>query len=202
MTNRTIQEILQEFGSKSAGILNGYHDTLDEIKAQREPEAGGYLDRLTGAQKVGLLRDQAMERAGEATRQAREDYAAEVERYQEELSGRVGHLRSRLYKVEDARVLSDAARASDAELGAMLELAAQAGNAELGRAVFVAAEQRGLGDLMSSYFDRVEPGAREFYQEWAEAPPPEMLTRQAESVETLLPSPTFDELMPWAAAMS
>jgi hypothetical protein len=40
MTNRTIQDIQQEFGRKSARILNGYHDTLDEIKAQRQPKAG------------------------------------------------------------------------------------------------------------------------------------------------------------------
>ncbi len=198
---RTIQEIQQEFGSKSAGILNAYHDVLDEIKAQREPEAVGYLDRLSGAQRMGLLREQAMERSGEATRQAREDYLAEVESYHEELSRRVENLRSRLFKAEDAGALSRAALASDAELGTLMALAAQAGNAELGRAAFVAAEQRGLGDVMAAFFDKVDPEARGLYGEWREIPPPEMLTRQRESVETLLPGPTLDELKPWAAAM-
>lgn len=202
--SRTIQEIKEEFSTSSASILNGYHDTLAEIKAGREPEAGGYLDKLTDEQRMSLLREQKMERAEEATRQAREDYTAELQRYHKELMGRRDYLRERLYKVEDAGALSRAALARDAELGTLLELAAQASNPELGRAAFVAAEQRGLGDLMAAYFDRIDPEARELYQEWAQIPPQEILDRQRESVERLLPSgaPTPDELMPRATAFS
>ncbi len=200
--SKTIQEIKEEFGTSSASILNGYHDTLAAIKAGREPEAGGYLDKLTDEQRMSLLREQKMERAEEATRQAREDYTAELQRYHKELMGRVDYLGERLYKVEDAGALSRAALATDTELGAMLELAAQASNPELGRAVFVATVQRGLGDLMAAYFDRIDPEAREFYQEWTQIPPQEILDRQHESVERLLPEPNADELMPRAVAFS
>jgi hypothetical protein len=199
---KTIHEIKEEFGSTGAGTLNYYQDTLTQIAQEREPEAGGYLDRLTDEQRMSLLREQKMERAGEITRQAREEYAAEVERYHAELSGRVEYLKGWLFKVEDAGALSRAALATDTELGTLLEIAAHAGNAELGRAVFVAAEQRGLGDLMAAYFDRVDPEGRELYQEYSEVPPPEILTRQRESVETLLPEPDPDRLMPPARAMT
>ena len=94
-----------------------------------------------------LLGEQKMEGAGEVTRQAREDYAAEVGRYHKEISSRVDRLRSRLFKVEDAGALSSAALASDAELGAMLELAAQAGNPELGRRSWL----RSRGDSETSW---------------------------------------------------
>ncbi len=64
----------------------------------------------------------------------------------------------------------------------------------------MAAEQRGLGDLMASYFDQVAPEARELYQEWAEVPPPEVLERQLGSIETILPEPDPERLMPLARA--
>lgn len=200
MSDKTIHEIKEEFGSSGPAALNRYHETLAAIAAERDPEEGRYLDRLPPQERMRLMREQKAERAGDLTRQAREDYAAEVSKYHAELAERTDYLKGRLFRVEDAGALSRAALATDTELGAMLELAAHAGNAELGRAVFVAAEQRGLGDLMASYFDRVEPEARELYQEWAEIPPPEILTRQRESVETILPELNPDRLMPTAAA--
>jgi hypothetical protein len=60
--------------------------------------------------------------------------------------------------------------------------------------VFVAAEGRGMGDLMAQYFDRLNPGGRELYEEYSEIPPPESLERQAKGVETVIPDP--DRLMP------
>lgn len=201
MSERTIHEINEEFSSTGPGILNSYLESLNEIKAQREPEAGGYLDRLTGQQRRDLLRDQKMERALEITGSAREEYAAELERYHDELGKRVDYLKGRLFKVEDAGAGARAALATDTELGTLLEYAARSGNAELGRAVFVAAEQRGLGDLMASYFDRMDPEARELYQEWSEVPLQEILTRQKVSTETLLPDPDPERLMQPAQAM-
>ncbi len=193
---KTLKETMAKFGSSGAGTFNCYYEHLAELTAKREPEAGGYLDRLTAEQRMSLLREQKTERAREITRQAREDYAAEAERYHGELSRRTEYLRGRLFKVEDAGALSRAALATDAELGAMLELAAHAGNAGLGRAVFVASEQRGLGDLMAAFFDRIDPEGRELYQEYTEIPPPEILERQARSVEALIPDPDPDRLMP------
>jgi hypothetical protein len=56
--------------------------------------------------------------------------------------------------------------------------------------VFVAAEGRGMGDLMAQYFDRLNPGGRELYEEYSEIPPPESLERQAKGVETVIPDPS------------
>jgi hypothetical protein len=195
MSDKTIPEIKEAFARSGASTLNRYHERLAEIAQEREPEAGGYLERLTDEQRASLLREQKTERAGEITQRAREDYAAEVERYHAELSKRAGYLKGRLFKVEAAGALSRAALATDAELGAMLELAAHAGNAELGRAVFVASEQRGLGNLMAAFFDRIDPECRELYEEYAEIPPPEILERQTDSVETLIPEPDPERLM-------
>jgi hypothetical protein len=36
-------------------------------------------------------------------------------------------------------------------------------SALVARAVFVAAESRGLGDLMSAFFEKVDPDARDLY---------------------------------------
>jgi hypothetical protein len=143
MSEKTIHEIKGDFGSEGAAILNSYHDSLNQIKAQREPEAGGYLDRLTDEQRMSLLREQKAEQTREIHSPTVETYRAEIERYHEELFGRVGYLKDRLFKVEDAGALSRVALATDNELGTLLEIAAHAGNTELGRAVFVAAEQRG-----------------------------------------------------------
>jgi len=193
---KTLKEIKAEFGSSGARTFNCYYEHLAEITAKREPEASGYPDRLTDEQRTNVLREQKMEQAGEITQRAREDYDAEVERYHAELSERADYLKERLVKVEDAGALSKAALATDAELGAMLELAAHAGNAESDRAVFVASEQRGLGDLMASFFYRIDSEGRELYEEWTEIPPSEILGRQTDSVESLIPDPDPDHLMP------
>lgn len=195
---RTIREIREAFGAASGAIVNGHHATIAEITAETEPAEGRYLDRLSGAERMGLMREQKAERARESKSAATEAYVAEVERYQKELSARTDRLRGRLFKVEDAGALSRAALASDAELGALLEIAAAAGNADLGRAVFVASEQRGLGDLMARYFDGLDPEARELYGEWTEVPPAEVLERQREDVEVLIPEPDPERLMPVA----
>ncbi len=199
---RTIHEIKEAFGQSGGAILNGHLDTVEQITAETDPEVGRYLDRLPARERRNLMREQKTKRARESHEAAVKEYTAEVERYHEELSERVEYLRGRLFKVEAAGALSRAALASDTELGTLLEIAAHAGNAELGRAVFVASEQRGLGDLMARYFDRLDGEARTLYAEWVEVPPAEVLERQAspESVETLLPAPDPDRLMPTATA--
>ncbi len=78
----------------------------------------------------------------------------------------------------------------------MLNIATHAGNQDLARAVFVAAEQRGLGDLMARYFDEVDPEARALYQEWTELPSAEALKRKSEKLPTLVQKPDPDRLMP------
>ena len=197
---RTIREIKEAFGQSGAKIVNGHHETRLKIAAETEPAEGRYLDRLSFGERRGIMVEQKTGRVGESVRESREAYTAEVERYHKELSGRQDFLKGRLFGVGDAGALSRAALATDAELGAMLEISAHAGNAELGRAVFVASEQRGLGDLMARYFDRVDPDARDLYGEWTEIPPSEVLERQLESVEALIPEPDPAGLMPPAPA--
>jgi hypothetical protein len=192
---KTIVQIREEFGAKSAAILNDYQEELAEVKAMRTPSDGAYLDRLSGDQRMGLLREQKTEQATSLTEQASKAYTEEVEAYHAAIAKRADYIREHLFKVEDAGALSRAATATDAELGAMLEIAALSQNAELGRAVFVAAEQRGLGDLMAAYFDKINPEGRELYAEWSEVPPQEILERQLQNVGAILPDVSADSLM-------
>ncbi len=200
MSERTIHEIREAHGETAASILNAHNEFLGEIAAERGPEEGRYLDRLSGQERMRLMREQKTERARESQRAAKEAYTAEIERYRAELSARVGYLRGRLFKVEDAGALSRAALATDTELGTLMEIATHAGNVELGRAVFVASEQRGLGNLMTRYFEQLDPEARELYEEWTRVPPAEVLERQIQSIETVIPEPDPHRLMPTATA--
>jgi hypothetical protein len=194
---KTIYEIAEQFSSEGPSVINNYYTELDEIRGIRQSEAGSYLDRLTDEQRMGLLRDQKMEKATESYEHAFARYEGQVEYHESQLEKRGNYITGELFKVEDAGALARAATASDAELGAMLELAAQAQNAELGRAVFVAAEQRGLGNLMKDYFDKLNPEGRELYEEYLAIPSPEILERRRD-IESILPAPNPDELMPRA----
>jgi hypothetical protein len=195
---KTIQEIKGEHSTKIGDLMNSYMDRKDEIAALREVESGGYLDRLTDEQKANLLLEQKMEKATAVHEDAAEKYVAQLEGYRTELEKRKGYIKEHLFKVEDAGALSRAATATDAELGAMLEIAALSQNAELGRAVFVAAEQRELSGVMLNYFEKINPEGRELYAEWCEIQPQEVLDRQLENVATVLPPPDPNGLMPLA----
>lgn len=83
--------------------------------------------------------------------------------------------------------------------GQWVPLASVAGNIPA-PTVFVASEQRGLGDLMARYFDRIDPEGRDLYGEWTEIPPSEVLERQLDSVEALIPEPDSAGLIPPATA--
>jgi hypothetical protein len=200
MSDKTIHQIREEFASAASGVLSNFHARRDEIRSQRQPEARAYLDRLNDEQRMSLLREQMMEQLTDLTEESREAYAAEVEEYHDALSKRTAFLKESLFKVEDAGALSRAALATDTELGTLLELASTAGNKELGKAAFVAAQQRGLGNLMSDYFDKVDPEGRGLYAEWKEIPPAELLERQTDSVDMIIPSPEVDSVIPPATA--
>src|SRR5215211_3057709 len=200
MSDKTVSEIQQAFTESTANVLGGYFDQIDRLKAQRDLEEGRYLDQLSPEQRQSTLRNEKHQKATELTEKTREAYAAEVEQFHSALAKRTEHLMERLFKVEDAGALSRAALATDAELGVLSELATRADNKELAKAVFVAAEQRGLGEHMASYFDQIDPEARELYSEWSELPPAEALERQADNVDAVLPIPDPDSLMPRAQA--
>jgi len=53
-----------------------------------------------------------------------------------------------------------------------------------------------IAALVARYFDEVDPEARDLYNEWLEAPNPQVLERQIEGVETIVHRPSVDELMP------
>ncbi len=193
---KTIQEIKQEHGSRAAEIALGYQDTLTEIRNRMELEDSPYSDRLTDEERFRILREEKAEMAQEAHHKAREAYAKEVERYAGEVAQRRTQLKGRLFGVEGSEALARAATASESELGSMLDIAAQAGSEDLARAVFVAAENRGLGDLVGRYFDEVDHEARSLYGEWSELPSEEQLERQRENVERVIQPPDYDRLMP------
>lgn len=88
--------------------------------------------------------------------------------------------------------------ASDDELTSLLDIASRAGNKDLAKAVFVAAEQRGLGEHMATYFDQIDPDASELYSEWTEIPDEEVLERQADNVDVVVYGADPDSLMPTA----
>jgi hypothetical protein len=200
---KTVHEIKEEHGRNAAAILTDYQDTTDQIRAEREPEEGAYLDRLTPQQRMGLLREQKAGRADEAHRQTLGAYREEVERYHDELAQRRTHLKGRLFGVEGpdgAAALSRTVLASEGELSAYLDVAIQAGNKDLARAAFVAAERKGLGAILLRYFDEVDNEARALYNEWSELPTEEVLERQRENIERVVQPPDYDRLTAYARA--
>ena len=200
---KTIHEIKAAFGEAGAGIANRYRGTLDEIAHTRTvEEVGGFWDRLASEERSRLLLEHKVERASAEHARALEGYTGVLEGYRADLEERTGYLTPRLFKVEDARAGADAARASDEDLAKMLDYAIRAQNADLAKAVFVAADMRGAGDLMARYFDEVDPEARDLYAEWSEIPPAEVLERQAENVETIIPPPEQTSLTPPARVAS
>jgi hypothetical protein len=194
---KTIQQIREEHGQKAAGILLGYYAEIDALREERKPEAGGYFDRLSDEQRMTLLRDQKREKADAARRRSIAEYRRQFSAYERSLAARREDLQGRLFDVggsEGAGMLAKTMLADEGELSALLDVAATARNAELSRAVFVAADRRGLGDVLSRYFSEVDPGAQDLYHEWQELPTSESLDRQHEDIPQMLPSPDASRL--------
>jgi hypothetical protein len=197
--DRTIHELTQEYGMAASAILDGYHGSIDEIRDMRTPEAGGYLDQLTDEQRMALLREQKAEKVQDVRAQAIEAAEAEHEQYERAVSARRTFLKTRLFSVtgpDGASALTRTVTASDAELGALLDVALQADNKDLARAVFLAAQRRGAGDLMGRYFDELDPEGRDMYAEWTEVPTNDALQRQRESIPLMVRDPGSGWLTP------
>lgn len=197
---KTVQEIKQEHSRRASEIALGYQDALAGIRGRMELEDHRYNERLRDEERFRILREEKAERADEVYRKTREAYAAEVERYAGEVAQRRHHLKEHLFKVVGSEALARAAVASEAELASMLDIAAQAGSEDLARAVFVAAENRGLGNLTARYFDEVNHEGRSLYAEWSELPSEEQLERQGENIDHVVGPPDYDRLMPPARA--
>jgi len=195
---KTIQEIKAEYGQKTAGILNGYHQELDDIRGERKLEPGAYLDDLNDAQRFRILKERKAERAEEARRRALDAYRREVSGYHEEVRARAGYVEGALFGMsspESAAVLTRAALASEQELETLLDVAAASGNVELATAAMVGAERRGFAELVVRALEHAGPEARELYAEWREAPPEEVLARQLEQAETIVAPPDYERLV-------
>ncbi len=193
---KTIAEIRAEHSAKAGTIMTRYQDQIGEIRNTKTLPDGAYLDRLTDGQRFQLLREEKARKAAEAHERTIREYTREVDRYHAELAKRTNTLKARLFGVEDAGALSRAALADETELSTLLDVASQAGSEDLARAVFVAAHNRGAGDIMSRYFDAADPEARELYGEWNDVPPPELLERQRNSVARVVQMPDPDSLTP------
>ncbi len=193
---KTIHEIRAEHSAKAGTIMTRYQDEIGEIRSTKTLPDGAYLDRLTDGQRFQLLREEKAQKAAEAHERTIREYTREVGRYHAELAKRTNTLKPRLFGVEDAGALSRAALADEGELSTLLDVATQAGNGDLARAVFVAAHHKGAGDLLARYFDGIDPEARELYGELSDAPPPELLERQRDSVERVVQMPDPDSLTP------
>jgi hypothetical protein len=193
---RDADEESELWKERAAGILRGFYDAKDEIGREVESVEGPHADILTDRQRAEIAYAQKAERAVAKAEECRHEYQDLMEERNEAVRTRTRALREQLFGAQDARVLSRAALASDAELGAMLELAVRADNAELGRAVFAAAEQRGFGDLMNRYFDQMDPEAGELYQEFKAAPSEEDLQCRLADAETLFAAPDASYFAP------
>jgi hypothetical protein len=199
MTTKTIHEIQEEHGRRASAILMRRFEEVEAIREANTLEAGAYLDHLTPEGRMNALREHKAERAEQLYTRTREDYTAELERYQAEERERKERLEERLFGTPGAQgadALSRTILASEGELAARLDVAAHAGNQELGRAVFVAADRKGLGDLMARYFEHLDPEARGLYAEWRAVTPPEVHERQRENLDALIPPPDRGTLIP------
>ena len=196
MTKRTIQEIEASYSERATRLLRGWYERRDVIAGATEAVEGPHAELLTGAQRAEAAYQQKAERAGAEAEGCRREYLELTEERNAAVRARVRSLHKEVYAVEGADVLSRAALATDAQLGAMTELAATTGNVELGRAVFVAAEQRGLGEVTSRYLDAMGEDARQAYEELRAAPSEESMERKLEDADKLFPAPTAQDFAP------
>jgi hypothetical protein len=204
MTQKSIHEIKAEYGERASGILSRYHEAIDELAQRREPEAGTYLDRLSGEERARLLREQKAKAAAEIREAAIKDYRAATEDYHEQITARRSRLEERLFRVAGTpgeAVLPLASGATEEQLMGMLEDAITGASFDQARAVFLVARRRQLPGVLAAYFDRADPEAKELYEEHAEIPPAESLDRQLAGVETIIHEPGPRELSaaPWMA---
>jgi hypothetical protein len=200
--SKTIQAIEADYSERASAQLRDWFAAKDAIARAPEAVEGPHAELLTDAQRAEVAHKQKAERARERAEEYRREYVELTEERNRALTARVRSLREGVYAVENAEVLSRAALATDAQLGAMMELAATTGNDELGRAVFVAAEQRELGDVMHRYLEAMGEDARKAYEELRAAPSDEAMERKLADSDTLFAPPTAQDFAPSLGAAS
>jgi hypothetical protein len=200
MTKRTIWEIEEGYSEQATRLLRGWYEGKDRIARATEAVEGPHADLLTGAQRAEAAHQQKAERAGAEAERCRREYLELTEERNAAVRARVRSLRNEVYAVDNADVLSRAALATDAQLGAMLERAARTGNVELGKAAFVAAEQRQLGETTSRYLSTAPAATREAYEELKASPSEEAMERKLADADKLFPAPTPADFAPTLGA--
>jgi hypothetical protein len=193
---KTVQEIEEGFGEKANGILRAWYETKDDIARSSARVEGPHAELLTDAGRAQAAREQKTEHARAKAEEYRREYRELTQERNDAIRARKRSLHKELFALENAEVLSRAALATDAQLGALMELAATTGSADMGRAVFAVAEQRQLGEVMNRYFTAVAPGMREAHEEYRAAPSEETLERRLTDAETLFAAPTAQDFAP------
>lgn len=187
---KTIMEIIAEHQDRAGKILNGLFGAYDGVRQDTKLEDSPYLDRLSDGQKRLALLDLKTEKAASARREALKAYTEQVERYAGEISTRKAELRRGLFGLsapESAATLARAAVAPEEELAAMLDLADATSNAELSKIVFAEASRRELGTLSARYLLAADEQTRALHEEWRAMPAEEVVERQLDSVEQVVP---------------
>jgi hypothetical protein len=200
MTNRTIQEIEGSYSERATRLLSGWYERWGEIASATETVEGSHADLLTGAQRAEAAHQQKAERARARAEECRRECLELTEGRNAAIRSRARSLRKEVYAMENADVLSRAALATDAQLGAMAELAAGAGSSELAKACFASAEQRQLGEVMARCLDAMGPGARGAHEELKAAPSEESMERKLADADKLFPAPTPADFAPRVGA--
>ncbi len=183
---RRVSEINAAHAARASEILTSFYPERDRIRDEEQLADSPYLGRLSNEQKHQALQEQKRERAEELRRAIVEDYRAEVLDYHAALDRRQEELREELFGGLDAPTLAAAASADDDALPRILQAAVAGGNAELMKAVFVAAESRGLAEVVAPCL-QAAPEARELYRELKSIPSEEARERQLETVERVVP---------------
>ncbi len=96
MTIKTISELNEEYGRRTAEIVSGYRDELAALRDVKLEE-GMYLDELDDAQRMRLLRNERERKAAELYSRARAEYVDAAERYRERVEARRGGLQAVLF---------------------------------------------------------------------------------------------------------
>jgi hypothetical protein len=155
------------------------------------------LDDLSDEQRKSVLLKSKIAEAKDKRQAVKDEYAKTLKQTHEALAKRREELREDLYSIKDPTLLTRAVLASEEDLKSLTAAALQVGEsgADLLKACLVAGERRGLGDILSTIFQE-RPDLQDLYHEWNALPPKEVLERQAQNVDAILPAPTIDRLTP------
>ncbi|MBA2712517.1 MAG: hypothetical protein H0U55_03055 [Rubrobacteraceae bacterium] len=119
MTNSTIQETKAAYSERAAKLLRDWYETRDEIARAPETVEGPHAELLTNAQRAEAAYQQKASRARAEAESRRRQYLKLTGERNDAIRSRAKSLHKEVYAVENADVLSRAALATDAQLGAM-----------------------------------------------------------------------------------